>query len=61
MYLLFLVTDYFTVGGEIVLNKEIDREDADLFPDQSNTDIVLHLKLSCESGTNMAHELWNIR
>ncbi|PNF19600.1 hypothetical protein B7P43_G16780, partial [Cryptotermes secundus] len=53
--------DYFTFGREIVLHKEIDREDADLFPDQSYTDIVLQLKLSCESGMNMAHELWNIR
>jgi hypothetical protein len=49
------------VGGEIVLNKEIDREDSDLFPDQSNTDIILHLKLSCESGMNMVHEVWNTR
>jgi len=41
--------DYFTDGGEIVINTAIDRDDKELFPDQSNTNIILHLELSCES------------
>jgi hypothetical protein len=54
-------TEYFIDGEEIVLIKTIDREDGDLFPDQSNTDIILQLQLTCESGTNMPLELWNKR
>jgi hypothetical protein len=56
-------SDYFTDGQEVTLNKTIDREDGDLFPDQTSTDIILHLEVNCESDAvrNMSPDLWNIR
>ncbi|XP_021934573.1 uncharacterized protein LOC110837076 isoform X3 [Zootermopsis nevadensis] len=55
--------EYFTVGEEVILNNVIDREDENLFPDQSNTDIILHLEVNCESSTGIKtlSDLWNIR
>jgi hypothetical protein len=54
-------TDYFISGKEVVLNKAIDREDKELFPDQSNTDIILHLELNCESDVPTAYKFWDKR
>jgi hypothetical protein len=54
-------TDYFIDGGVVVLNKPIDREDTDLFPDQSNTYIILYLEQSCESDENTAYKFWDKR
>jgi hypothetical protein len=54
-------TDYFIDGTEVVLNKSIDREDKELFPDQSNTYIILHLELSCESDEKIIYKLWDKR
>ena len=54
-------TDYFTDGGAVVLNKTIDREDTELFPDQSNTYIILHLELSCERDEKTIYKFWDKR
>ena len=54
-------TDYFIDGGDVVLNKSINREDKELFPDQSNTYIILHLELSCESDEKTIYKFWNKR
>jgi len=54
-------TDYFTDGGEVILNTPIDREDTELFPDQSNTYIILHLELSCESYEKTIYKFWDKR
>jgi hypothetical protein len=54
-------TDYFIDGEAVVLKKPIDREDTDLFPDQSNTYIIVHLELSCESDENTTYKFWDKR
>jgi hypothetical protein len=56
-------TAFFTVGEEVILNNVIDREDLDLFPDQSNTDIILHLQVKCEGdiGISVSSDPWNVR
>jgi hypothetical protein len=54
-------TDYFTAGGRIELNKKIDREDTELFPDQSNTYIILHLELRCEDNVKTTYKFWDRR
>jgi hypothetical protein len=54
-------TDYFIAGAQVVLNKSIDREDTDLFPDQSNTYIILHLEVSCGSDEETIYEFWDKR
>jgi len=54
-------TDYFIDGTKVVLNKPINREDKELFPDQSNTYIILHLELSCESDAKTIYKLWDKR
>jgi len=54
-------TDYFRAGGVVALNKSIDREDEELFPDQSNTYIILHLKASCEIDDKTIHKFWDKR
>jgi hypothetical protein len=54
-------TDYFTVGSEVILSKTIDREDKELFPDQSNTDIILHLDLNCKSNVKSTYKFWDDR
>jgi hypothetical protein len=55
-------SEYFIIGEEVILNNVIDREDVDLFPDQSNTDIILQLEVNCESdtGISMSSDLRNI-
>jgi len=54
-------TEYFIDGREVVLAKKIDREDTELFPDQSNTYIILHLELSCESNETTIYKFWDKR
>jgi hypothetical protein len=54
-------TGYFIDGTEVVLNKAIDRENKELFPDQSNTYIILHLKLKCESDVKTTDKFWDKR
>jgi len=54
-------TDYFSEGGVVALTKSIDREDEKLFSNQSNTYIILHLKLSCEIDNKTIHKFWEKR
>ena len=54
-------TEYFRDGEEVVLNKKIDREDTELFPDQSNTHIILRLNVSCESDGYTTYKFWDKR
>lgn len=54
-------TDYFTDGGVVELITSIDRDDTELFPDQSNTYIILHVELSCESDEKAIYKFWDKR
>jgi hypothetical protein len=54
-------TEYFREGEVVALTKSIDREDTDLFPDQSNTYIILHLELSCETDKKTIYKFWDER
>lgn len=52
---------YFIDGTEVVLNKAIDRENKELFPDQSSTYIILHLELKCENDVKTTDKFWDKR
>jgi hypothetical protein len=54
-------TEYFSAGSEVALTKSIDREDKELFPDQSNTYIILHVNVSCESDEKTIYKFWDKR
>ncbi|XP_069705310.1 uncharacterized protein [Periplaneta americana] len=48
--------DFISVDKEVVIHTPIDRENRNLFPDPTKTDIILYLESKCQSA---APESWN--